>query len=269
MWGLWLIVALVAVIVGIDKSLIPGSGTLAVGILANVIPARQASGLSLALIIVGDWCAIWAFRKNVEWGILRKLMPNVVVGIALGAVFLALADDTMTKRTIGVILFVFIVWNLIAMALKRRRAALRIESLQGDRPPAFVVHGASSARPVVRRRFRPRGLFFGGLAGFTTMVANAGGPVTTMYFLAEGLGVMTFIGTTAWFFLIINLIKLPISLGLGMLTVDMLPMVAAMAPLILVVTLIGRWLAKRINPRVFKIVIVALTFVASVNLIIN
>jgi len=66
MWGLWLIVALVAVIVGIDKSLIPGSGTLAVGILANVIPARQASGLSLALIIVGDWCAVWAFPKNVE-----------------------------------------------------------------------------------------------------------------------------------------------------------------------------------------------------------
>ena len=311
----------VAVIVGIDKSLLPGAGTLAIGILANVIPARQASGLSLALIIVADWCAIWASRTDVDWGVLRRLLPNVVVGIGVGAVFLALADDTATGCTIGVILLVFIIWNLLAMARKRRRAALGgglagygvsgaatagsvpaeppAVSSPGDRgaaasaggdgelagdggaagggesqPAGFVSARSGETSPAgwwarTRARFSWRGFGFGGLAGFTTMVANAGGPVTTMYFLAEGLSVTAFLGTTAWFFLVVNLIKLPISLSLGMLQTSSLPLVAAMVPVILATVLFGRWLAHRINPSFFRTVVVALTFVAAIALVIS
>lgn len=270
-------VIVVAVIVGIDKSLLPGAGTLAIGILANVIPARQASGLSLALIIVADWCAIWAYRKDVDWSVLRRLLPNVVIGIGAGAVFLAVADDAATGRTIGVILLVFIVWNLISMAVKRRRVRVA-----GEWPVASVggtmseVSGSGAVPAGVpgwwrrfRRRFTWRGFGFGGLAGFTTMVANAGGPVTTMYFLAEGLSVTAFLGTTAWFFLVVNLIKLPISLSLGMLQTQNLPLVAAMIPVILATVLFGRWLAHRINPSFFRAVVVALTFVAAVALVIS
>ncbi|WP_055344695.1 sulfite exporter TauE/SafE family protein [Propionibacterium freudenreichii] len=304
----------VAVIVGIDKSLLPGAGTLAIGILANVIPARQAWGLSLALIIVADWCAIWAYRKDVDWGVLRRLLPNVVVGIGVGAIFLALADDTATGRTIGVILLVFIIWNLLAMARKRRRAALGgglagygvssaatagavpaeppTVSSPGDpgaaasaggggaagggeaQPSGFVSALSGGTSPAgwwarARARFSWRGFGFGGLAGFTTMVANAGGPVTTMYFLAEGLSVTAFLGTTAWFFLVVNLIKLPISLSLGMLQTSSLPLVAAMVPVILATVLFGRWLARRINPSFFRTVVVALTFVAAIALVIS
>ncbi|MFT8900625.1 MAG: sulfite exporter TauE/SafE family protein, partial [Propionibacterium freudenreichii] len=145
----------------------------------------------------------------------------------------------------------------------------------GEAQPAGVVPAHSGA-PLptgwwarARARFSWRGFGFGGLAGFTTMVANAGGPVTTMYFLAEGLSVTAFLGTTAWFFLVVNLIKLPISLSLGMLQTSSLPLVAAMVPVILATVLFGRWLAHRINPSFFRTVVVALTFVAAIALVIS
>ena len=108
---------------------------------------------------------------------------------------------------------------------------------------------------------------FGALAGFTTMVANAGGPVTSMYFLSEGFPVMRFLGTGAWFYLIINLVKLPFSVGLGMMTTTTLRTVAVMIPLVIGTVLLGRYLAKRINRSVFNSVVVVLTLVTAVSLL--
>lgn len=143
------------------------------GILANMIPAREASGITLALIIIGDWSAIWAYRDNVNWRALRQLLPNVVLGVLFGVLFLSLADDEVTKRTIGIILLVFISWNLINMARKRRHSSDPVMA-QPAEPAADTTDAAGGSRS----RWwppRPKSVGFGSLAGFTTMVANAGG----------------------------------------------------------------------------------------------
>ena len=60
------------------------------------------------------------------------------------------------------------------------------------------------------------GPLMGLFAGITTMVANAAGPVMTLYLLAMRLPKMEFLVTSAAFFLLINWIKVPFIAQLGL-----------------------------------------------------
>jgi len=280
----WLAVAAVAVLIALDKSLLPGASILGIGALTNILPAKEATGTTLALLIVADWMAIWAYRDSVDWGSLRRLLPNVVLGVGLGALFLFVADNELTKRVIGVIILVFVGWNVVSM-LRERRDGLHgpdrpeglsgpaegaersgVAVISGESSPSAAADGARPGRPATMRRIR--GILFGSLAGFTTMVANAGGPVTAMYFMTERFPVRLFLGTTAWFYLIVNLVKLPFALGLGMLGVDQLPMILAMIPVIGLTVAAGRKLSGRIDPTFFNAAIIVLTLVAGVMLLV-
>ncbi|MCI1661520.1 MAG: sulfite exporter TauE/SafE family protein [Actinomyces sp.] len=279
----WLAVAAVAALIALDKSLLPGASILGIGALTNILPAKEATGTTLALLIVADWMAIWAYRDSVDWGSLRRLLPNVVLGVGLGALFLFVADNDLTKRVIGVIILVFIGWNVVSMRRERRNrshAPGRPEDLSGpvedpeakdaamvsDKAPQDAAADEASTRPAAMRRVR--GVLFGSLAGFTTMVANAGGPVTAMYFMTERFPVRLFLGTTAWFYLIVNLVKLPFALGLGMLGVEQLPMILAMVPVIGLTVAAGRRLSGRINPTFFNTAIIILTLITGVMLLV-
>ncbi len=88
---------------------------------------------------------------------------------------------------------------------------------------------------------------YGTLGGFTTMVANAGGPVMSMYFLAARFPKHAFLGTAAWFFVTMNLLKVPVSVGLGLITTHTLVMDAVLVPGVVVGALVasGRWPGSR------------------------
>ena len=110
-------------------------------------------------------------------------------------------------------------------------------------------------------------LIYGGLAGFTTMVANAGGPVTSMYFLACRYPVKAFLGTTAWFFFLVNLVKLPFSVSAGLVNPATLTLGALCAPVVIVSALAGRRLAGRMDQRVFEPIVIVLTIVSALPLL--
>jgi len=273
-----------AILIGFDKSLLPGAGILGIAMLAAVEPAKTATGTTLTFLIVADWSAIWAYRKDANWHTLLRLLPNVIVGVILGAGFLQIANNSVTRRTIGVVLLVFIALNfaVIARRNRRRRAAAAGPQAAAAAAPATAGAEQAGAKSAVSQaqaatavatpgRGRARHLIsfvYGSLAGFTTMVANAGGPVTAFYFLAEGFPVVQFLGTTAWFYLIMNLIKLPFSLSLGMITPHTLLTTAAMLPVIVATVICGRVLAKRIDRRLFNTLIYILTVVTAIDLVI-
>ncbi len=108
---------------------------------------------------------------------------------------------------------------------------------------------------------------YGTLAGFTTMAANAGRPVTSMYFLASRYSMSEFLGTTAWFFFTANVIKAPFTIGMGLLRLEHLPLIGLLAPVVLACAWAGRRLAARIPLRVFEPLVIATTIVATVPLL--
>jgi len=110
-------------------------------------------------------------------------------------------------------------------------------------------------------------LVYGSLAGFTTMVANAGGPVTSMYFLACRYPVKAFLGTTAWFFFLVNLVKLPFSVSAGLVNPTTLSLAVIAAPVVIASALAGRRLAEHMDQRIFEPIIVALTIISALPLL--
>jgi uncharacterized membrane protein YfcA len=100
----WVLLALSAIIVGVSKTALPGINTISIAIFAAVLPAKASTGALLLLLIVGDAFALWSYRRHANWPTLIRLVPAVIAGLALGALFLALADDTWVRRFIGVIL---------------------------------------------------------------------------------------------------------------------------------------------------------------------
>jgi uncharacterized protein len=237
----WGALALAAAVVGLSKAAIPGAAMLSVAIFAAVLPARESTAALLVLLIVGDLFALVAYRRHADWRILLRLAPAVVAGLVVGAVFLTFADDQWVRRVIGGILLA-----LVAVTLWRRRR-------RGD--------DGSAARGW------PAAAGYGTLAGFTTMVANAGGPVTSLYFVAMRIPVLTFLGTAAWFFALVNLAKLPFAIGLGLVTPAGLWIDLWLAPVVLAGAFAGRAIATRIAPAVFEAIVLVLSALGALYLL--
>ena len=117
----------------------------------------------------------------------------------------------------------------------------------------------------------PTGLPFvamvGILAGFTTMVANAAGPIMILYLLAMRLPKMEFIGTGAWYFLLLNLFKVPFSFQLGLLSLPSLALDLRLFPLAIIGALGGRLLIPYINQQRFEALALIFTVFAAVKLL--
>ncbi|WP_194420729.1 sulfite exporter TauE/SafE family protein [Microbacterium abyssi] len=239
----WAALGIAALTVGLAKTAIPGGGILPVAIFATVLPARTSTAALLLLLIVGDVFALIAYRRHAHWPTLLRLAPAVLVGLLAGFAFLAIGDDALVRRAIAVILLA-----MIAVTLWRRWRQRR----QDATPTAHGLVAASA---------------YGGFAGFTTMVANAAGPVMSMYFLAMRTPVQVFLGTSAWFFAIVNVFKVPFLAGIGLFDAEVLLMDAVLVPLVVAGAFAGLWLARRMKQQVFDRIVIGLTIVGAVYLL--
>lgn len=246
-FSLWQWVALVlgALLVGVSKSGIPGIGILSVAIFTNVLEAKASTGLVLPLLIVGDVVAVATYRQHVRWKHVVRLFPWTAAGVIAGTFALERIDNRQAKILIGVILFL-----MLALHLWRNRQAqsVRLEH-------AVTEHAVW---------FAP---FTGIMAGFTTQVANAAGPVMIIYLLAMRLPKMEFLGTGAVFFMLLNWFKVPFMIHLHMITTDSFIVNCWLAPVVVAGALVGRAVALRIPQKLFERIALALTFIAAAKLV--
>ena len=268
--GSWLLLLAAACLTGLAKTVLPGAATIAVALFAAVLPAKESTGVMLVLLLVGDVLAVWSYRRDADAAMLRRLIPAVVAGVLAGAVFLRLASDTGTRRVIGAMLLLLIAATLWGRRRGARRAPGTAAATGSEGGPTAPSPGSTDDAVGSRSgagSSRPARALYGALAGFTTMVANAGGPVTSMYFLACRYPVKAFLGTTAWFFFLVNVAKLPFSLGLGIIRPEHLALDAVLAPVVIVFALAGRRLADRMDQRVFEPIVIVLTVVSALPLL--
>lgn len=240
----WLPLIVAALIIGIAKTSFGGLGSVAVALMALVMPTKESTAAALLLLITGDIVAVLRYRSNADWRLLRSLLPSVVPGLLLGAVFIRVVDDLVLRRSIGVIL-------LISVLLQLGVSARRKPPVVGDdsRPPRALTVGAGIA------------------AGFTTMAANAAGPVMALYLQVSKVDKMRFLGTSAWFYFIVNVSKTPLTAALGLFTHRVLITAALMIPVVLVGTLIGVAVIGRVKQRAFDILTLLTSVVAAGALI--
>ena len=260
----WLLVVLGALIVGFSKTALPGAGTLAAGAFALAMPAKESTAALLLLLILGDMTALWVYRREPDWRTLVRLLPSAMVGVLLGVFFFAAVDDTTVRVTIGVILLVLVALTGARRLRAQRRTAAEAAAPGGGTDARDGGEGGSRRGAAATAQ----GVGYGLLGGFTTMVANAAGPVMSLYLLMMRMPVMTFLGTSAWFFAVINLFKLPFSAGLGLFTRETLAMDALLVPVVLLAAFAGAKVARRIPQSVFDKLVLALTVLAAIGLLI-
>jgi len=274
----WLVLALVALSVGVSKSALPGLSTLGVALIATVLPAKESTGLLLLLLLCGDLVAVSSYWRQADWRLLSRMLLPVLGGVLVGVVFLARVDDLVMRRTIGGVLLALLAVRAVRWFVDRRsaRPAERDTAQDGagdggaaDAADMPVAVGASvpAGEQAAQRPNLGVGSVYGTLAGFTTMVANAGGPVMSLYLLSVGATKLRFMGTAACFFFATNLVKLPFSIGLSLVTVDTLRTALVLVPLVLLGAVIGRRLLRSIDQKLFERLVIGLTITASLFLL--
>jgi uncharacterized membrane protein YfcA len=237
----WTLLFVGAFCVGMSKTGVPGLGVLFVALFANALPARAATGLVLPMLIIGDVFATASYRRNLVWSHLWRLFPWTLAGVIGGWLALARLDDRWASRLIGVILVV-----MLGVHFWRRQPG--------------AVDPAGPARWWVAA-------LTGVLAGFCTLVANAAGPVMIVYLLAMRLPKLEFMGTSAVFFLVLNWVKVPFMVNLGLINPASLQLNLWLAPAVVVGALAGRWAIGRINQLWFERITLGLTACAAVKLL--
>lgn len=234
----WTLLALGAFSTGLSKTGITGLGVLTVALFANALPPRESTGALLPLLLCADLFGVAFYRKHADWSHLWRLFPWLIVGVVAGYGAMGRFSDELVQRLIGGILLV-----MVALHFWRQR--------QAAPPPQTIWFAAVT----------------GMLAGFTTMVANAAGPVMILYLLAVGLPKLEFIGTHAWLFLIVNAIKVPFSCRLGLITGESLWLDAWLLVPMVPGALLGPVILRRINQRAFEVIALVLTAAAAVRLV--
>lgn len=249
----WLLGIAAAMIVGFSKTGLPGIGILVVPLMAAIFGGRQSVGATLPLLIFGDIFAVLWYHHHARWDKLWGLIPWVLLGIAAGTALLwTTGEQTGPKDVLDVVIGVLVLLML----------ALNIARLRwGDKLVPSSRLGVIST---------------GTAAGFSTTVSNAAGPIMSIYLTGSGLPKNQFMGTTAWYFFIFNLTKLPIYAFLSLLLPDK-PMVTTgtvafdlmMLPVIVIGAFVGKWLLPHISQKLFDMLVLILAAVAALKLVIG
>lgn len=242
----WVLLLFSAFIQGMSKGGVPGLAVMAIPLVAMVIPGKNSTGLVLPMLVVGDLFALAYWRRSVSVRDLLRALPWAVLGVVAGWMLLDRIKDAQMKPLIGgTVLFILAIHTW-------RKYFVREKAATGREGP-------------FNRLFFPA--FMGSLGGVTTMLANAAGPVIGAYLLSLKLSKATFLGTSAWFFFIINWIKVPFMVQQNMITVDSLRINLYMIPALVAGVGVGILVASRINQKTFDILVTTLAALACLKLL--
>ena len=232
-------VAIPAVIlVGLSKGGFAGISGLSLPLLALQISPLRGAAIMLPILMVQDVVSVWAYWRKWDWANLKVLFPGALVGIAAGYFLAVYVSDAAFKLALGVVSLIFGARYLLAKA------------------------------PEVPKPANPSaGLFWGAMSGFTSMVANAGAPPFQIYVMPQRLPRDVFIGTMLLFFAVVNWVKVPPFIALGLFTRETLLTSFVLFPLAIAATWAGVLLVRRIPADPFYRIVYGLMMLIGAKLI--
>ncbi|MEJ5169628.1 MAG: sulfite exporter TauE/SafE family protein [Fimbriimonadales bacterium] len=247
----WVCVLAAAAFVGLSKTGVPGAGVVIVPLMAVAFSGRSSPGALLPMLLFGDLFAVAWYRRHARWPILVGLAPWVVLGVAAGAGTLWWMGTSPAFSRAVERLIAALVLAMVALHLLRGR--------MGDRLQQHSLGGR---------------ILSGVAAGYATTVSNAAGPVTNLYLASARIPKEEFMGTAAWFYLIFNLLKLPI-FGLltalqptaPMVTASSLTMNLIAVPAILAGCYAGRAVFQRLSQAWFEDLVIGLATITCIYLL--
>jgi uncharacterized membrane protein YfcA len=243
MTSFFLMTTVVVCLIGLSKGGLGGTlGVLATPLMALVLPADQVIGLLLPILMIADIFAVASHWQRWDTKLVWLLTPGAILGMGVGTLFIASISAVTLKRGIGVIVLLFVIYRLF------------------------------ESRLVNMSQYHPRswhGLLAGGAAGFSSTLAHTGGPPVAIYLLMQNVSPRTFVATSALFFTIVNWIKVPSYLYIGLFDFRLLGQVVWLLPLLPVSVWVGKQMADKIDKVLFNRMIIILLVVSALFLLLG
>ncbi|MDR2617386.1 MAG: sulfite exporter TauE/SafE family protein [Treponema sp.] len=236
-WAAWIALGLC---IGLSKAGFAGITTVIVPVIALIFGAKESTGLNLPLLCFADILAVIYYNQHTQWNYIIKLLPWTLAGFALAL---------LVDRMVPVQAFKYLMGGSILAGL----GVMIWNDLRGKnkQPPSVWWFSA----------------FFGIAGGFSTTIGNIAGPIMSVFLLSMRLPKNSFVGTSAWFFLIVNYLKLPIQIFIWKnITLDVLVFDLTLVPAILAGGIMGVLMIKKIPEPVYRKVIEVLTLVSVIFL---
>ena len=225
---------------GLSKGGFSGVGQMATPLLALILPPLEAAAILLPIMMAQDAVSVWVYRKDYSAWNLKVMLPGTVIGIGVGWVLAAHVSDAFIRFVVGAVSIVFVLNAWIAPRLSMIKA----------RPPSAAG-----------------GAFWGAVSGFTSTLCQAGGPPFQVHVLPQKLPKMTFVGTTAIYFAIVNALKVIPFFALGQFSTKGMATSLVLFPFAFVTNALGIWLVRKTPSELFYRIAYVLVFLISLELV--
>lgn len=239
-WQFYAFAAPAVILVGLGKGGFSGLGLLSFPLMALVAPPMQAAAIILPILMLQDLIGIWAFRREYSRQNLKMLIPGALLGLFVGFLFVRTVLGKAILLLVGLISTLFVIFTLLG----ERRGPVDPAAPEGW-----------------------RATLWGAVSGFTSFIANAGGPPLQVYLLPQKLSPRLYAGTATMFFTIVNYLKFPAFIQLGEMTSQNMLTSVALFPLAVAAVLSGIWLVRRVSAERFYKIVYGFTLVVGVKLI--
>ena len=239
----WASAVVAVLLTGVSKGGVGGMALFAVPIMALSISPVTAAAIMLPILVVMDWFAAWTYRRTFDRTVVLRMMPAALLGIGIGWALAGSISEDGVRIAVGLIAVAFPLWQWLG--------------------PKDGISGVADSAPA--------GWLAGMVAGFTSFLAHAGGPPFKAYALPygqrRGLSPEVFAGSAVMFFFVVNAAKLVPYAALGQFDRANVATSLALIPLAPVGVLIGAWIVRRMDARVFYPLIYTLVFATGVKLL--
>jgi uncharacterized membrane protein YfcA len=240
-WHFYALALPAVFLMGLSKGGFAGLSLLSTPLVALVISPVKAAAIMLPILIAQDVVSVWAYRRDWSARNLAIMLPGCAIGILIGYLMASRVSDSFVRLIVGIIAISFVLAFVIKSWRRRETAAA----------PADVAPG----------------IFWGGVAGFTSFISHAGGVPFQVYVMPQKLSPPVYVGTNAIFFAINNLLKVLPYILLGQFSAENLSTSAALLPVAVAATFAGVWLVRHVPADRFFTIIYALTFCVGLTLL--
>jgi hypothetical protein len=238
----WALLFFCAMFIGMSKVGVPGVSMIVVPVLAIIFGGKASTGVLLPILMMADWFGVGYYHRHAKWNYLWKLLPWAFVGVGIALWVGEVVNDEWFKNIIAIVVFICI--GLMLWKDRKKSANLFPDTWW------FAA-------------------LMGILGGFATMIGNVAGPIFAIYLLAMHLPKNNFIGTQAWFFLIINAGKFPLHLLIWKtINWQTLKLDLLLLPGIALGALLGIWLVKKIPDKTYRAFVIVVTVLSAFLLLI-
>lgn len=245
----WLFVSIGVIIQGISKSgFAGGAGVISVPLMMLVMPPNKVTATLLPILILCDLNAIYVHRKNKLWRPILEIYLPSIIGIIIGSfLWWYMGENDIKQYEKPLKQFVGVIAIIFALYILAREASMKL---------------------VENKKFGVKtGIVLGILAGLTSTMAHAAGPIVSLFLFSKNLGKTLFVGTVAWTFTLINLTKLPFYIQVGLIDWSVIKFDLILIPLVPLGSYLGIWLHNKVSEKLFNYVIMILTILIGIQLL--